>query len=190
LLEAGWLDKVDRKDGTFLLVTHDWHEHCPDFLRRRLQNAGKVFLSVLPNQEDSAKTTEPLSANEDKRTKDERTNGQTDQGTTESGDERPSPAPASPSGSSPSPSRPFVPNVELVMEARERMQATFNRVMGMKRDQPDDTLASRVLCILHGRGFPVRETIRAICADIETKKPKLRGYGYWEGVAEKWEGGL
>ena len=98
LLEAGWLDKVDRKDGTFLLVTHDWHEHCPDFLRRRLQNAGKVFLSVLPNQEDSAKTTEPLSANEDKRTKDERTNGQTDQGTTESGDERPSPAPASPSG--------------------------------------------------------------------------------------------
>lgn len=41
LVEAGWLDEhPDHR-----LVVHDWHEHCPNFVRGNLSNQRKDFVS-------------------------------------------------------------------------------------------------------------------------------------------------
>jgi hypothetical protein len=36
LVEAGWLDECDRHR----LVVHDWHEHCPGFVKRNIDRVG------------------------------------------------------------------------------------------------------------------------------------------------------
>ncbi|MCZ6651722.1 MAG: hypothetical protein O7D91_01660 [Planctomycetota bacterium] len=41
LVETGWLDKSDE----FRLVVHHWHEHCPDYLRKRVQRRGESFVT-------------------------------------------------------------------------------------------------------------------------------------------------
>ena len=46
LVETGWLDESDE----FRLVVHHWHEHCPDYLRKRIQRRGKSFVTE-PNRQ-------------------------------------------------------------------------------------------------------------------------------------------
>jgi hypothetical protein len=42
LLEAKWIDS----DSTYRLIVHDWHEHCEDFVKKRLARLKLPFLSI------------------------------------------------------------------------------------------------------------------------------------------------
>jgi hypothetical protein len=54
LVEAGWLDRCDDNR----LVIHDWAEHCPSYIRKRVERSGKKFATCGSQTEDKPEPKE------------------------------------------------------------------------------------------------------------------------------------
>jgi hypothetical protein len=54
LVGAGWLDRCDDNR----LVIHDWAEHCPSYIRKRVERSGKQFATCGSQPEDKPELKE------------------------------------------------------------------------------------------------------------------------------------
>lgn len=61
LVDSGWLDSVDEDEGR--LVVHDWHDHCPDYIKKRQrrtkQTNGRTTADKNVQRSDSGGQNEP-----------------------------------------------------------------------------------------------------------------------------------
>jgi hypothetical protein len=60
LVDCGWLDKSE----DHRLVVHDWHEHCPTWVKGNLASSKKPFASVPESESDVAKQVSEEDAKE------------------------------------------------------------------------------------------------------------------------------
>jgi hypothetical protein len=59
LCAAGWID--EHSDPQVRLVVHDWHDHCEDAVRKRLERGNKPFLSLTAKVTGKRRTCLPFS---------------------------------------------------------------------------------------------------------------------------------
>lgn len=64
LVNSGWLDESD----DHRLVVHDWHEHCPTFVKGNLKNAGIEFASKSITKRGTKSPTKSLTKSDTKET--------------------------------------------------------------------------------------------------------------------------
>jgi hypothetical protein len=56
LTEAGWLDE----NQVHRLVVHDWHTHCPDYVKKKVKRAGSVFISEVVENTQNVSGQSPV----------------------------------------------------------------------------------------------------------------------------------
>lgn len=126
LVESGWLDQDDESR----LVVHDWFEHCPDWVKKRISRAEARLVKNKPSNRqpetsDSDGQRHPTADNGGQREKTSDNGALTQSSQVKSSQAKPNSAQPDGSGHSPDPKIPNVEKLDELIDAFEKLPSAI-----------------------------------------------------------------